>query len=303
MEFLIGSSQLAESMYLEITPTDKKLILAWNIDVPWTNLSYAIFRYNMQQALFDSIGFTTEPHFTDRGLANGNQYCYYIQSRGEYSGGGFVDPIINLSQIACGIPVDDQPPCAPVLTIHTDCENASNALAWINPNDTCIHDIVKYYIWYTPAPNQEFTVIDSLFGIYDTTYSHQPVQSIVGCYAVSAVDSTGNESDLSNIICIDYTACPTYRLPKVFTPNGDAWNNLFVPFPYTSVESINLHIFNRWGNEVFHTNIPDINWDGKDQTTNQPCSDGVYYYVCDVYEITLTGIVKRTLQGAVTILR
>jgi hypothetical protein len=37
--------------------------------------------------------------------------------------------------------------------------------------------------------------------------------------------------------------------------------------------------------------------------TNQDASTGVYYYVCDVYEVTLGGILKRTLKGSVTILR
>ncbi|MBL7137785.1 MAG: gliding motility-associated C-terminal domain-containing protein [Bacteroidales bacterium] len=303
MQFLIGSSQQAESMFLEITPTDKKLILAWNVDVPWTNLNYSIFRYNTLQALFDSIGFSTEALYTDMGLVNGTVYCYYIRSHGIYSGGGFVDPIINLSQITCGIPVDDLPPCAPVLSVHTDCDNATNILSWVNPNDTCTFDIVKYYIWYSPDRNQQLMVIDSLFTINDTIYEHKPEQSIVGCYGVTAIDSVGNQSELSNIICVDYTDCPIYRLPRAFTPNNDMRNDLFEPFPYTSVESINLNIFDRWGKEVFHTHEPDIDWDGKDQSTNQPCSDGVYFYVCDVFEITLSGTAKRTLRGSVTILR
>jgi len=61
MRFLIGSSQLAESIFLEITPTDRKLRLFWKVSVPWTNQSYAVFRYDPQLALFDSIGFSIEP--------------------------------------------------------------------------------------------------------------------------------------------------------------------------------------------------------------------------------------------------
>jgi len=303
MEFLIGSSQPAESMFLEITPTDKKLILEWNVAVPWNNLNYAVFRYNPQQAQFDSSGSSPVPFYTDKGLANGVRYCYYIRSRGKYSAGGFVDPILNLSQITCAVPVDDLPPCSPVLSVRTDCETVTNHLSWYNPDDTCTYDIVKYYIWYAPDKSQDPEIIDSLSGIYDTTYGHKPPLSIVGCYAVTAVDSAGNESDLSNIVCINNSACPVYRLPYAFTPNGDTHNDLFEPFPYTSVESINLNLFDRWGKEVFSTHEPDIDWDGRDQVTGQPCSDGVYFYVCDVFEITLSGIVKRTLRGSVTILR
>jgi gliding motility-associated-like protein len=64
-----------------------------------------------------------------------------------------------------------------------------------------------------------------------------------------------------------------------------------------------MKIFDRWGKEVFETSDPEINWDGKDKTTNQPCSDGTYFYVCDLFEITLAGRVKRNLHGSLTILR
>jgi gliding motility-associated-like protein len=113
----------------------------------------------------------------------------------------------------------------------------------------------------------------------------------------------GNQSAFSNIVCIDNSACPRYELPYAFTPNGDGRNDLFVPFPYTSVERIQLDIFDRWGAVVFRTEDPAIEWDGRAQSTGRPCSDGVYFYVCDVFEITLKGTVKRTLRGSVTILR
>ena len=126
--------------------------------------------------------------------------------------------------------------------------------------------------------------------------------SIAGCYAVTAFDSIGNESLCCNIVCRDIDSCPGYQLPNVFTPNADGKNDFFKPFPYTSVEKIKIDIFNRWGISVFDTENPDINWDGKDKNTNVLCSDGVYYYVCDVYEIRLKGLVKRRLSGVVYLL-
>ena len=302
-EFLIGSSQVAGSMFLRISPTDKKLRLYWNVDVPWSNEIYTVFRYDPILSAFDSVGFSTTPLYTDKGLVNGVEYCYFIRSKGKYSASGFVFPILNDSQTGCGIPVDNVPPCPPYLSVVTDCAIPSNRLAWSNPNDTFTPDIVKYYIWYIPGEPGEFTVLDSLFGIHDTVFEHHPGQSIVGCYAVTAFDSVGNQSAFSNIVCIDNSACPRYELPYALTPNGDGRNDLFVPFPYTSVERIQLDIFDRWGAVVFRTEDPAIEWDGRAQSTGRPCSDGVYFYVFDVFEITLKGTVKRTLRGSVTILR
>ena len=303
MHFLIGTSRYAESMYLDFTPTDRKLKLFWSANVPWNNETYTVFRYNEPDNRFDSIGVSTLPKYDDYLLVNGVTYCYYIESSGKYSATGFVFPIINLSQINCGMPVDNVPPCPPTLTVTTDCDLNENHLLWINPADTCPFDVRKYNIWYSPDLQQNLSIIDSVLNPYDTTFVHTPDLSIVGCYAVTAVDSVGNESDLSNVVCVNNDACPAYRLPRAFSPNGDGHNDTFIPFPYAAIDHINLTIVNRWGTEVFHTNDPAINWDGRDQQTGQPCSDGAYFYVCDVFEITLTGIVKRTLKGSVTILR
>jgi gliding motility-associated-like protein len=300
--FLIGSSQVASSMYLTITPTDKTLKLRWTNDVPWTNLRFVIYRKNPGASVFDSVGTSLVPSFNDKGLVNGLTYCYSIKSFGKYSGTGFVDPIINYSQENCGIPVDNIPPCPPLLSVITDCKESTNILTWTIPADTCQRDISKYYIYYSSS-TANLALIDSLLNQKDTVYIHKPPQSIVGCYGVIAIDSVGNRSSMGNIVCVDYTACPVYTLPNVFSPNGDGFNDLFHPFPYTSVSEINLKIFDRWGRMVFETNDPDINWDGKDKTTNQPCSDGTYFFVCDVFEITLTGTIKRSIQGSLTILR
>ena len=137
----------------------------------------------------------------------------------------------------------------------------------------------------------------------ELTYTHKNLSTIAGCYAVAAEDSAGNRSVMSDTVCVDSDVCGTYRLPNFFTPNNDERNDFFVPFPYSSVEKIDLQIFNRWGNLIFATQDPAIKWDGKIQGKNEDVPDGVYYYICDVYEITLYGTVKRTLKGSITIIR
>ena len=116
---------------------------------------------------------------------------------------------------------------------------------------------------------------------------------------VTAVDSFGNESDSGSTLCIDN--CPIYELPNVFTPGDDGKNDLFTPFPYKFIESVDVTIFNRWGNIVFETKDPDINWDGKEMKSGKQVSDGVYYYMCTVNEIRLVGIVQRELRGSFTV--
>jgi gliding motility-associated-like protein len=187
--------------------------------------------------------------------------------------------------------------------VYTDCDRAENNLSWTNPNNICADDVVKYYVYYTSLDTGDFVILDSLFNASDTTYTHNNLGNIVGCYAVTAIDSVGNQSDFSNIVCVPDTACNKYSLPNVFTPNEDGYNDFFIPFPYTSVERVDMRIFNRWGNLLFETDDPDINWDGRNQQTNQLVSQGTYFYVCEVYEITLQGTRSRTLKGSITVLR
>jgi gliding motility-associated-like protein len=300
--YYVGSTQKAKSIFVQVQPSDNSLILSWNVEVPWKNEYYAIYRLNAETNLFDSVGVSVETYFTDTGLENGKSYAYFVKSSGKYTATGLVDPIINFSQIAAGIPVDNVPPCPPDLNVETECDRSENILNWTTPVN-CPADISKYLIYYSSGELEEPVLIDSVVDSGQNQYIHSNLSSIAGCYFIIAVDSLGNQSEQSNKICINIDACPAYRLPNVFTPNEDDINDRFRPFPYTSVDHIDLRIFNRWGRIVFETDDPDINWDGKNMNNNIPCSAGAYFYVCDVFEIRLNGLMKRTITGSVTIFR
>jgi gliding motility-associated-like protein len=299
----VGNSQVASSIYVDIYETDEALELSFSPEVPWSNDSFAIYRRIPGDPDFDSIGVTPEPFFRDTLLRNGDQYCYFVKSRGGYTAPGFVDPIINFSQIACGIPIDNVPPCPPILSVATNCDLAVNILTWTNPNNYCADDVVEYHIYFAPLQGGDLVLIDSTLAAWDTVYSHFNMGSITGCYAVTAIDSVGNISALSDTACISHDDCSLYDLPNVFTPNSDGYNDLLKPFPYTSVERVRMLIFNRWGNLVYETDDPGINWNGKYQGTNADCSDGTYFYTCEVYELTLTGVRPRMIRGSITLMR
>ena len=300
--FVISSTERASSVYLKITPQDRSLDLAWEPVTPWVNLLYVIYRYNPVISLFDSIGVSATNFFSDINLNNGTSYCYYVKSYGTYGSPGIKDPLINLSQIACAIPVDNVGPCSPDLSVETNC--ITNTVSWGMPPESCGGDIAGYEIWYRPTLKADFSLIYFANSPYDTTFYHEMMPaSVVGCYIVRGIDSSGNIGPFSEEFCIDDESCDRYRIPNVFTPNGDNFNDFLIPFPYSNVDRIDLKIMSRWGNEVFATTDPQINWDGTHQHNGAPLAEGVYYYVCDVWFIALEGYRKSTLKGVVQILR
>ncbi len=51
-------------------------------------------------------------------------------------------------------------------------------------------------------------------------------------------------------------------VPSAFTPNGDGNNDVFKVAGITFQKMVDFRVFNRWGQEVFHTANPEIGWDG-----------------------------------------
>jgi gliding motility-associated-like protein len=308
-----ADSPTASSVWLQIEPTDNRNILTWPYEVPWTNTNFVIFRQN--GALWDSIGVTTDSFYVDMGLLNGREYCYYVRTEGTYNVVGLPSPLINLSQETCAVPIDNVAPCPPILEVSNICNsgesclevaNLGNDLKWNNPMTICeeTDDVVSYRVYYKRFETGDFELLYEVNSSGDTTYFHDrtKAEGLVGCYAITALDTFLNESQLSNVICTDN--CPFYNLPNAFTPNDDGKNELFIPYPYCFIESIDLKIFNRWGELVFTSTDPNINWDGKN-SNGKMLAAGTYYYTCKVFEQRVTGTVPAPdlLRGYIDIIR
>ncbi len=299
--FLIGTPEVASSLFPDIIPGDNKLRLNIKRNVPWLNNNYVVYRFNENTEAFDSIGFTSEEYFIDENLMNEKEYCYYIRSEGEREINGELYSNENVSHINCGIPVDTVAPCPPVLDVYSACDSLYNQLDWFysSTEEECSEDVVMYNIYYTADLNNPHTLLDSVKGRENSIYKHYPENGLAASYYITAVDSFGNESIPSAPVIVDN--CIKYSIPNVFSPNGDGINDILRPYEYQDVERIDMQVFNRWGQVVFETADPDINWNGKHRNTDELVSPGVYYFICDVYEKRITGVEVRNIVGFIHI--
>jgi gliding motility-associated-like protein len=145
------------------------------------------------------------------------------------------------------------------------------------------------YIISKQIEEAEGEPVDSVaFILHDDSpvYSYE----MSGQYKVRLVtvklNDTGNCYDtlyMDSFIDVDTTLI---IVPNVFTPNGDGQNDYFI-VRSTSLKSLDVKIYNRWGGLVHsweYSNITSSDftnehsvWDGK--IGNRMASPGVYYYV------------------------
>lgn len=303
---LLGESDPASSVFLNVTPADQQNILTARYNTPWLNDSFVILKDTSGNQDFAIIDTAFSPTYIDTGLENGETYCYQMRTIGAYTASGDLPaPLINNSQRDCATPIDTTKPCAPQFTGGYFCQNDSLYLSWDYPMDSaCTSDILQFNIYLKPTPEDEFPDQPwATFSVNDPNeliIFGEPID--VGCYAITAVDDAvndpngiSNESNFSSLVCVE--PCATLEFPNIFTPNGDDVNDRFRPRS-KNIQSFQVQIYNRWGALVYESQNPgdflQNGWDGTDNTTGEVCADGVYYYVFRYLPLSLS--VPRTLE-------
>lgn len=73
-------------------------------------------------------------------------------------------------------------------------------------------------------------------------------------------------------------------VPNTFTPDGDEFNNAFVPILNTAYDYQNysFNIFDRWGELIFESHNPLVGWDGT--YLGKLCKEGQYIWKIEVKE-------------------
>ena len=358
----IDTSAVASSVRMEAQSQLNKIELTWRAEVPWSNqvLGYTHKLYRGDEGAttpdqlqliaeidVTSAGFT----YTDEGqhdgvpLEGGRVYCYYVETFGTYGNPDIAasEPLINRSQIICSQPGDEEPPCKPDTPVPnelTDCEAYASTVAtcqnnvfqniikWSRTSDDCGQDVAFYRVYFASNIGIEFKLEAET---RDTFYIHSDdLRSFAGCYKISAVDRSGNESELSEAVCIDN--CPYYELPNIFSPNNDGCNDVFSAYSNRGatgesgnenqctttdeskakcarfVSDVTFRVYNRWGKMVYSytsggENTIYIDWDGR-ASDGAELSTGVYFYTADVTFITVDPAKsEQTIKGWVHLVR
>jgi len=298
----IGSSQKATSVFLSATPGDRQVELNWTSATPWNNYKYTVFRKNPGSTSFNAVATTSNTTYTDtNNIANRSQYCYKILSEGKYSDVSIFSPLLNNSQEVCVTAVDLSPPCTPTIQITADCPTGFVKVQWNNVALSCSDDVIKYVLFRKETETDQYVKIDTLYGSNIISYTFDGLELISGCFAIQAIDSSGNASPLSADYCIDN--CPEFELPNIISLNGDNANDFFKAIKVRHIKEIDLYVYDRWGNLVYKTKDPYFRWNGVSIISNKTVSEGTLFYICDVYEPRVTGIKKRNLNGYLQVVK
>jgi gliding motility-associated-like protein len=108
-----------------------------------------------------------------------------------------------------------------------------------------------------------------------------------------------NSSNCPSVACREVPAdvTPIIGLPTGFSPNGDGENDILY-VRGAAIQTLDLKIYNRWGQMVFQTTDKAKGWDGT--FNGQPCPVEAYGYVLTVSFIDAS---SKTLKGNITLLR
>jgi len=296
----VGNSQRATSVFLTATGGERKVLLSWSALTPWNNETYIVYRKDPTQSTFTLLTTVQSTVYTDSiGVANGSTYCYFIEAEGKYTDTSVPGPLFNKSQEACAMAEDLTPPCAPTLTINSDCITGFVEVRWNDLSESCANDVVKYCLYKKATEDEEFVLIDTLYGTANTVFTFDNLDEIAACFAVAAIDSAGNVGPKSEDFCVDN--CPEFELPNIITLNGDGVNDFFKARKVRHIKEIDMYVYDRWGTLVFKTKDPYFKWDGTSIASGKIVSDGTLFYVCDVYEARVKKTKKYTLTGYVQV--
>lgn len=139
----------------------------------------------------------------------------------------------------------------------------------------------------------------ALFRWQDGSNSASFLATQSGLYSVMAENQCGTDQD-SLLLTLEQCECEAY-VPTAFSPNADGINDAFELVLWCEWESMELHIFNRWGNLLYTSNDPAQSWDGSYRGVSVP--EGVYMWTLTYLGRKNHQPLKFVKSGSLTLIR
>ncbi|RXK59787.1 gliding motility-associated C-terminal domain-containing protein [Lacibacter luteus] len=118
------------------------------------------------------------------------------------------------------------------------------------------HPLAEAYLWSNNSTDTSITV------------------TTPGLYTVAVSNFCGVATDE---IMIDFKDCADMIfVPNIFTPNSDGLNDVLKAKAYFRIDSFELKIYNRWGQQIFVSSSLNIGWNGT--MNNQKAPPGQYVW-------------------------
>lgn len=171
----------------------------------------------------------------------------------------------------------------------------------------CVGTAMSFDILVSPQPTADFAIYPNQLSIMDPTFSTLNHSVNATSYQWNVSDGFNSNATsithtlpeqpgvysivlyASNGACIDSFQVSIEVLdeliiyvPNTFTPDGDEYNNVFVPIINTAYDYQNymFEIFNRWGELIFESHDPHFGWDGTYH--DFMCKEGQYIWRIEV---------------------
>ena len=124
----------------------------------------------------------------------------------------------------------------------------------------------------------------------------QPVETTI--YTVVGTDTNGCMA--SDTVSVSVIQDHDIWVPNAFTPNGDGNNDVFQIYGNKAgIHSIEVKIFDRWGEKVFESENPDFEWDG----TYKGVLQNINVFVYEMKIVFNDGHVNALKKGSITLIR
>lgn len=162
-----------------------------------------------------------------------------------------------------------------------------------------------YYVAWEVAGNADFTAGDvekiheSRVGTTDTEYTLYDAGTFYLRFTADFIQGNDTVTYLNPDKVYQVTVSESMlEVPNIIVPDSPSGKNVRFLVKYRSLRSFELWVYNRWGQELYHTTDPSDGWDGHIGGSIAPT--GAYYYLVKAEG---TDDIKYVKKGALNLIR